>query len=298
MPWLSSCPPGRSSRWSVLRVLVDLDRADVLDHADAGDLVERLAGQLAVVHDADVDAVADARLLRPLARERGLRLGQRDPGDRDAVLARRVDRQRAPAAADVEHPLALLQRQLGADQVELGLLRRLEARPVAREERAAVGHRLVEPQREEVVRDVVVVRDRALVALDAVPAPARAQLALRHRRRLDRPHRARGGDGQPQLGGTVDRRRLEVEDRRHRLVDVVDLDRPAHVGAADAELAGRAQRVGERGGRAHVQRRATAVGRRQLGPVPERDRERPVRKGRSEFPPQRLGGAQGGHGYV
>ena len=82
--------------------------ADVLDHADAGDRVERLAGQLAVVHDADVDPVADARLGRPLARQRGLRLRQRDAGDRHAVLARGVDREAAPAAADVEHPLALL----------------------------------------------------------------------------------------------------------------------------------------------------------------------------------------------
>ena len=43
----------------------------------------------------------------------------------------------APAAADVEHPLALLQRQLAADQVELRLLRLLQRRrPVARRRRS------------------------------------------------------------------------------------------------------------------------------------------------------------------
>ena len=49
------------------RVDVDLGRADVLDHADAGDRVEALAGQVAVVHDPDLDPVGDARLPRPAA---------------------------------------------------------------------------------------------------------------------------------------------------------------------------------------------------------------------------------------
>ena len=56
------------------RVDVDLGLADVLDHADAGDRVEALAGQVAVVHDADLDPVGDARgLLGPLPRSFGLR---------------------------------------------------------------------------------------------------------------------------------------------------------------------------------------------------------------------------------
>ena len=228
--------------------------------------------------------------------QRGLRLRQGDAGHRDAVLARRVDREAAPAAADVEHPLALLQRQLGAHEVELRALRGLEARPVAREERAAVGHRPVEPQREEVVGDVVVVADRAAVALDAVAAPARAQLRLRDGRRLERAHGARGRDRQPQLGAAVDRRRPERADHVHHRVDVVDLELPAHVRAADPELAGRTQRVREGGGRADVERRAAPVGGRQLAAVPEREPERALGQGRRELPPERLGGAQSRHG--
>ena len=44
------------------RVGIDVDLADVLDHADRRDRVETLAAQLAVVHHADVDAVAEARV--------------------------------------------------------------------------------------------------------------------------------------------------------------------------------------------------------------------------------------------
>ena len=73
MPWLSSRPPGLSNLASWLGVDVDLLLADVLDHADAGDRVERLAVELAVVHDADLDPVGDARALGALAGQLGLR---------------------------------------------------------------------------------------------------------------------------------------------------------------------------------------------------------------------------------
>ena len=43
-------------RAQLARVEVDLARADVLDHADAGDRVEGLVGELAVVGEADLDA--------------------------------------------------------------------------------------------------------------------------------------------------------------------------------------------------------------------------------------------------
>ena len=78
MPWLSSTPPGSSASTTCARVRVDVDRADVLDHADRGDAVEALAAELAVVLHADVDPVGDAGLAGPLARAPRLRLGQRD----------------------------------------------------------------------------------------------------------------------------------------------------------------------------------------------------------------------------
>ena len=46
----------------------------VLDHADARDRVELLAGQLAVVGDPQLDEVGDSRLARQLAPELDLTL--------------------------------------------------------------------------------------------------------------------------------------------------------------------------------------------------------------------------------
>ena len=60
------------------RVHVDLVRADVLDHADARHGVERPVTDLAVVLHADLHPVREAALGHALARELGLRLGQRD----------------------------------------------------------------------------------------------------------------------------------------------------------------------------------------------------------------------------
>src|SRR4051812_30228284 len=53
-------PPVDNERAELLCIDVDLLLADVLNHADAGDCVERLAGDLPVVLHADVHLVADA----------------------------------------------------------------------------------------------------------------------------------------------------------------------------------------------------------------------------------------------
>src|SRR5829696_2577834 len=103
-------------RAELLGVDIDLRLADVLDHPDRRDRVEVLAGELAVVLDADLDLVGDTRLLHLLARELGLVLGQRDSYRFDAVALRRVDDEAAPAAADVQDPLSRLEAELGADQ--------------------------------------------------------------------------------------------------------------------------------------------------------------------------------------
>src|SRR5207244_11007429 len=111
---------------------------------DAGDRVVGLVAQLAVVGDADVDAVGEAGVGGPPARQRRLRLGERDPGDLHAVLARGVQREAAPATADVEDALARLPAELGADELELRALRVLERLGAARPDRARVRQRRVE----------------------------------------------------------------------------------------------------------------------------------------------------------
>ena len=177
------------------------------------------------------------------ARQRGLRLGERDPGHVHAVLARGVQRERAPAAADVEHALAGLQRELRADEVELGALGLLERRRAARPDRARVRHRLVEEEREELVGEVVVVRDRALVAQDRVALALRAQLHRGHLRHVPQRPGLDRGQRDLRLRAVLDRRRRPARDQRQRLVHVVDVDPAGDVRAADAELARRAQDV-------------------------------------------------------
>src|SRR5271168_2183909 len=92
------------------------------------------------------------------------------------MMACRVDREATPAATDVQHPHSGFQFELAGNQLELrarGLLERL--RPPG-EDRAAVGHRLVQEEGEEVVADVVVVAHGGRVAIDAVEAAAKDQL--------------------------------------------------------------------------------------------------------------------------
>ena len=64
----------------------------------------------------------------------------------NAVLARGVQREAAPPAADIEHALAGAQAELGAHELELCALRLLECLRAAGEDRARVGHRLAEDQ--------------------------------------------------------------------------------------------------------------------------------------------------------
>jgi hypothetical protein len=76
-----------------LGVDVDVGRADVLDHADAGDRVERLGVELAIVGHADLDPVLEAALGHPPLGLGGLRLGQGDADRPHPVVLRRVDDQ-------------------------------------------------------------------------------------------------------------------------------------------------------------------------------------------------------------
>ena len=75
--------------------------------------------------------------------------------------------------------LAGLQLELRADQVELGLLGLLERGGAAAPVGAAVGHRRIEEQLEEVVAGVVVVAHGAAVARDRVALAAQPQLGRR-----------------------------------------------------------------------------------------------------------------------
>ena len=188
-------------------------------------------------------------------------------------------REAAPAAAHVEHALALLERELRADQLELRLLRLLERLRAAREDRAAVGHRVAQEQREEVVRDVVVVAHRARVALEAVAPAARAQLRLRRRaagagRPTRAPPRARAGPARAGRAAAAASRRAPRARRRGRRRRArrrrTRGPRPSCPGASSA--------CAKRVRRAHVEGGPAAVRRRQRSCRPTAPRERPRRE--------------------
>ena len=270
MPWLSRRPPGSSRPASLRSVRVDLARADVLDHADRGDRVEALAAgrsgdarrgrvspgfgctpQVAVVAQADLHAVLEARLHDAPAGELGLVGGERDPHGAHAVTGGGVQHEGAPAAADVEQALALAQPELRAHQLALGQLGVLQRRGPAREHRAGVGHRGVEEQLEEVVGDVVVMAHRAHVARATVAGAPRVQLARWDPRRTRQAARPRRGERQAQTCGAVDRGRVEGVEQPDHAVEVVGLQLAGGVRAAESQLPGGAQQVGHGGGRAH-----------------------------------------------
>jgi hypothetical protein len=69
---VEQAPAGRQQLRERAGVAIDLGVADVLDHADAGDRVIRPVVELTVVGEADLDAVGDAGLGHPPARELGL----------------------------------------------------------------------------------------------------------------------------------------------------------------------------------------------------------------------------------
>jgi hypothetical protein len=143
-------------RGELLGVDVDLGFADVLDHPDGGDCVEVLAGELAVVLDANLDSVRQPGLGLTLARELGLGLRQGDPDGLDPVPLRGVIT--VSAAADIatrwpgqvelriqsSWPLRFLQGGVASRERSPGASER------ARRRRSS--HRAVQEEREELGR--------------------------------------------------------------------------------------------------------------------------------------------------
>src|SRR6185312_17506077 len=92
---------------------------------------------------------------------------------RDAVVPRGVDRQPAPATADIEEALAGREPELAAQMIELRLLRRVDVFVAGVKITAGIDHAAVEPQRVEFVRDVVMMRNRGGVGGTAMGEAAK-----------------------------------------------------------------------------------------------------------------------------
>ena len=144
----------------------------VLEHAHAGDAVERPVGHVAVVLQPDLDAILQASLAHPLGRQRELVLRQRHAHAARAKVPRRAQHQRPPATADVQQALAGLQPDLAQDVVDLLLLRLRQGLVAVLEIGAGIDHGRVQPLRVERVGDVVVVPDGLAVARSRVAEAA------------------------------------------------------------------------------------------------------------------------------
>ena len=130
----------------------------MLEHADRDDVVE-LAVDLAVVLQPELDPVGEPGGLGAGGRDPELLLAERDAGDPGAADAREIEREAAPAAADVEHAGAGADQQLRREQPLLGELGLGEADLRPLEPGAGILHVVVEEEAVEALVEVVVVRD-------------------------------------------------------------------------------------------------------------------------------------------
>ena len=74
----------------------------------------------------------------------------------------------APPAADFEHLVGRLQAQLAAEHIVFADLRLLEVRPRLIPIGRGIGHGRIQPQREEVIAEIVVLFDVAAAGAAAV----------------------------------------------------------------------------------------------------------------------------------
>jgi hypothetical protein len=131
-----------------------------LDHLDRRDGVEASAHVAVVLQRSSTRSASPASRTRSRAHS-VWRADSEMPGHAMSRPRGRL-REPAPAGADLEHVRVGTERERPEQPVVLRLLRRLErARGIAVEERRRVRHRAVEPQRVEVVAEVVVRGDVA-----------------------------------------------------------------------------------------------------------------------------------------
>jgi hypothetical protein len=113
----------------------------------------------AIVALEDLDALAEARPPHTFSRQLGLPAGEGHPRHARSALRGRVERETAPAAADLEHVVVRPDAELLAEPPVLRLLGIRQRLAGMLEVRARVGQRLVEEEPEELVAEVVVVMD-------------------------------------------------------------------------------------------------------------------------------------------
>ena len=227
--------------------------ANVFGQPDGGDRVEAALPDVAVVGVTYLGQIGEALFGDRLLRPGGLLLGQRD-ADGLHPVPRGVAHHAAPAAPDVEQPVAFLEPQLLEHQPVLVLLRLFQRGVGVSVARAGVRHRRAEHPFVERVGNVVVMVDGFGVTGATVPQPfcdsppARQRLL---RRRCDRLE-VLDADGANDVGKHPGRWPLEVHllgERLEQLVRIagvhaVRFDVAGDVRAGQPQLAGCGGQVG------------------------------------------------------
>ena len=129
-------------------------RPDSLDHLDADYRIER-ALHRTVVLDQHIDLVFEPRCRDAPPGQCGLLLRQRDSCHPRTPVGG-PERQFSPAGANFQEPASRTYANSVEEPVDLAPLRDGEGVPRALEQCGGVGHRLIEEQGEQVVRQVVV----------------------------------------------------------------------------------------------------------------------------------------------
>src|SRR5205814_1283975 len=93
--------------------------ADMLEHADRDDTVER-PGDMAIVLEEEADAIAQSLLGRAAIGDRELLIRKRDPRHVDLGVLGEIEAEAAPARADVEDALAGLEGEFRREMPLLG----------------------------------------------------------------------------------------------------------------------------------------------------------------------------------
>ena len=203
--------------------ILEMNDADVLEHADRNDAIvaPRL---LAIIPQVEADAVREPGGGGALGRELVLLDGKGKAGDLDIAFLGEIEREPAPAAADIEDALSGLEQQLGGEMALLVELRRLEIVVGPAEIGAGILPVLVEEELVEPLREVIVMGDVLARAMHRIvllqPAQELAEPGIEGAQRVDRRalHVPRG---------EVD----EIVDRPA----VLDRQRAVHIGLADME---------------------------------------------------------------
>jgi hypothetical protein len=151
-------------------VPISIGKTGVLVKLDLRNLVERAVIDLAVVAKFDADAVRQTEFADALSKVFELPLGERHAVRPNAVALGCMKDQRPPPTSDIVQAFARCQSEASANHVELRPLRVLKAHVRAREVGAGIHHALVQEERVEVIRNVVVELDECLVV--ALPRSA------------------------------------------------------------------------------------------------------------------------------